>query len=182
MMKDFLTVLVLVTAMSMVPEMVTSQRVLPAQDRPEMERRLRARFGTMVMEQLELGEDVRRRFNTVLRDFQERQELLGLRESQLRRRLRDQGQLRPQLGAPLLSEEDAGNLLDEMAAIQLDETELFRQEQTALLEFLTVPQLVRFYAMREALSQRVNALRRGGPPGGGRRGGGFGPREGGRGG
>ena len=182
MMKDFLKVLVLVTAMSMVPEMVTGQRVSPAQDRPEMERRLRARFGTMVMEQLDLGDDVRRRFNTVLRDFQERQELLGLRESQLRRRLRDQGQLRPQLGAPLLGEEEAGALLDEMDSIQRDESELFRQEQAALLEFLTVPQLVRFYAMREALNQRVNALRRGGPPGGGRRGGGFGSREGGWGG
>lgn len=179
MMKAFLKVLVLVTATSIVPEMVTGQRVSPTQDRPEMERRLRARFGTMVMEQLELGEDVRRRFNTVLRDFQERQELLGLRESQLRRRLRDQGQLRPQLEAPLLSEEEAGALLDEMEAIQREESELFRQEQTALLEFLTVQQLVRFYAMREALGQRINALRRGGPPGGGRRGGGLGSREGG---
>ncbi len=72
----------------------------------------------------------------------------------------------------MLSDEEAHSIFAEMRAVREAEVELAREEEAAILEVLTVPQLVRFYAIREDLAQRVLRLRQG--AGVGRRGGGEG--------
>jgi len=150
------------------PEVAQAQRQQPP-PRAELERRLRARFQTLVREQLGMDAEQQRLFNATLRVYQARREQLLLRESQLRRRLRAQGPLNPTDPPPLPSDEEATELLEEMAAIQQDEVLLFEEEKEALLEFLTPGQLVRFYGMREELGQRIRNLA--GPGRGGRVGG-----------
>lgn len=142
------------------------------QRRMEMERRVRERFGEIVKERLGLSAEQQQELADVLRTFQEERESLALRESQLRRRIVAQGVLTPRDDAPLLDDEEAREILDEWRKIWDDERSLVSAEEDRLLQLLTPSQLVRFYAMREALNDRVRGLRQGGPPGPG---GGMGP-------
>jgi len=70
---------------------------------------------------------------------------------------------------------EATELLQRMSELRLEETELFRAEQEALLEILTPVQVLRLLQMREQLGQRIQRLRgqsgRGDGRGDGRRGG-----------
>lgn len=158
------------------PPQASAQPVPPG--RMELERRVRARFGEIIRERLDLSADEQRRLGEVLRTYQEEREALALREAQLRRRIVTQGVLAPRDATPLLSEDEAQEILEEWRTIWEEERRLVREEQEALLELLTPAELVRLYALREALNERVRGLRRGGLPGPG----GAGPGPGGIGG
>jgi hypothetical protein len=58
--------------------------------------------------------------------------------------------------------------MERMAELRLQEAELFRAEQEALLEVLTPTQVLGLQALRQELGQRIRALR--GGPGGDERG------------
>lgn len=153
-------------------EGVAQQRRGPgprAGDRAQLEERVRARFGEMIRARLGLTEEESARLGDVMHSFMERRQGLFQEEQALRRRTE----------ALLLEEdasgEEAASVLSRMTALRMEEARLFQAEQEALLQVLTPLQLVRFHAMREQLSQRVQQLRGGdgpmvpgrGPPGGG---------------
>ena len=146
-------------------------------DRAQLEQRVRARFAEMIRERLQLTDDQARRLGEAMSSFQEQRQHL----------FRDEQALRLRLAAVLResdpSEDEARALLDRMSDLRQREAMLFQEEQSALLEILPPVKLVRFHAMREELSQRVQQLRGGqGPPPGrgpvGMGGPGDGPTEG----
>jgi Spy/CpxP family protein refolding chaperone len=139
-----------------------------------LERQVWARFGEIVRERLGLTAEGQRELGEVLRTYQEDREALALREAQLQRRVLSEGLLTAPDVAPLLTDEEAREILSEMEAIRDEERRLAAAEQERLLEILTPSQLVRFHALRDALNQRTRGLRQGGPArqGGAGRGGG----------
>lgn len=145
------------------PGVVAAQQGPPG--RMELERRVRARFGELVRERLGLTPEEQRELGEVLRTYQEEREALALREAQLRRRVATHGVLGGRDVDPLLDDEEALEILSEWEAIWEEERRLVRDEQEALLDLLTPAQLVRLYALREALNERVRGFRQGGPPG-----------------
>ena len=171
------TLVVAVAAIAlMAPPGAEAQRRGPptAVEREEVRERLRQRFGQIVQEQLGLDRDEQAALVRVLRRSEEERRELGRREARLRTRLLGREPLlAPRRGPPeLLSDEEASELLAEMAAIRAAETSLRAREEAALLEILTPAQVVRLYALREQLAERIRRLqRRGGPgavaPGGG---------------
>jgi Spy/CpxP family protein refolding chaperone len=130
------------------------------QDRTELERRVRARFGEMVRQRLDLNDEQARHLSETVQSFQEDRSQLFREEQALRRRVE----------AVLLEgdpdAEEAQALVDRMQELRLEEARLFQREQQALLEFLTPTQLLRFHALREQMGQRIRQLR--GRPGAGR--------------
>ncbi len=126
------------------------------QNRAELERRIRARFGQMVRERLGLDDEQAGRLNETVQSFQEDRSRLFREEQALRRRVE----------AVLLEEdpdaEESQALVERMQELRLEEARLFQSEQQALLEFLTPTQLLRFHALREQMGQRIRQ-RRGGP-------------------
>lgn len=140
--------------------------------RAEMERRIQARFDNLVREELDLGDDQVERLQDVVEEFRQRRVEFSRRERSTRSRIVG-------LGAggrgQELSEQEASEILDEMLELSDDEAALFREEQEAFLQILSPPQVVRFLVMRQALGDRIRALRAGGgsargPQGGGRQG------------
>lgn len=138
-------------------------------DRAQLEQRVRARFAEMIKERLQLTDDQALRLGEAMSSFQEQRQLLFRDEQALRLRLA------AVLREPDPSEDEAQALLDRMSDLRQREARLFQAEQEALLEILPPVKLVRFHAMREELSQRVQQLRGGqgpppgrGPVGGGR--------------
>jgi Spy/CpxP family protein refolding chaperone len=135
----------------------------PQVDRPELERRVRARFGETVRSELGISEEQLERVQSVESSFQQARQALIRREIALRRRMvprASQG----------ITEDEAGELLREMAAVREEEARLYRAEMDGLLGVLTPPQALRFYQLREQLMERVRRVRggaagRGGPPG-----------------
>jgi Spy/CpxP family protein refolding chaperone len=146
----------------------------PPLARPELERRVRARFAETVREELGISAEQLERVQRVEASFLEARQQLRRREMTLRRRML--------AGADTSrTEAEARARLDELAALRDEEARLFRTEMDAMLEVLTPPQALRFYELREQLMERVRRLRglgpgRGGPPG--PRGGPPGPRGG----
>jgi len=134
----------------------------PGGGRLQLERQVWARFGEIVRERLDLSEEGQRELAEVLRTYQEDREALALREAQLQRRVVAEGILTTRDAAPLLTDEEAREILSEMEAIRDEERRLAVAEQERLLELLTPSQLIRFYALREALNQRTRGLRQGG--------------------
>lgn len=130
------------------------------QDRTELERRIRARFGEMVRQRLDLDDQEARRLSETVQSFQEDRSQLFREEQALRRRVE----------AVLLegdpNTEEAQALVERMQELRLEEARLFQREQQALLEFLTPTQLLQFHALREQMGQRIRQLR--GRPGPGR--------------
>ncbi|MGD2071641.1 MAG: hypothetical protein PVI57_23455 [Gemmatimonadota bacterium] len=151
--------------------LAAQQRGGPPGQREELQRRLQTRFGQIVSRQLGLEREQQQELSRVLREgAQERRDLLA-REQALRVRLRAQGSILPTAEpAPLMPEEQAREVLAEMRAIREAEANLRASEEARLLEILTPAQLVRFYAVREQLNQRIRRLQqgpmRGGGPGG----------------
>lgn len=135
---------------------VSAQRGPPGErgpDREAMQERIRERFGEIVRRQLGLDRAAQQALLEAVRESErERRTLLG-REMELRKQLREQVEIAPLRDpSPLLEPAEARELLREMAAIREAELRLFRAEQERLLQVLTPPQLVRFYALREDLA------------------------------
>lgn len=140
----------------------------PGMDRAEMQRRIQLRFGEIVRNELGLDEHEARALGDIVRSFQEERQALVLRERQLRRRALGQaGGGAPARRERLLPDEEARELLGEMAELRVAEAELYRREQERLLEVLTPGQVVRFHVLREEMAERLRRIRGGPPPGGG---------------
>lgn len=148
-------VIVAMAALALVPADGWAQRGPPrgGQERQELERRIRARFAEIVRERLQLTDEQAEGLGSVLRAFEDDRRELRRREMALRRRVQAFS------GAQGEDAQAARAIMEEMAALRLEEAQLFQREQTALLEVLTPVQLVRFHAAREELSQRVRRLR-----------------------
>jgi hypothetical protein len=132
--------------------------------RAEMERRIRENYEQQVRERLGLNEEQARELNEAVMTFQEERLALQRREAALKRRLEGQGG-GGRRGPVVLADTQAREVLQEMLALENDETDLFNREQERLLELLTPSQLVSYYLLRE---QFAETLRRARSPGRGR--------------
>lgn len=129
------------------------------QDRTELERRVRARFGEMIRQRLDLDDEQARRLEDVVAGFHEDRSRLMREEQALRRQVQEvllQGGEDPA---------EARRLLDRMHELRLEEARLWRAEEERLLQVLTPTQVLRFQALREEMGRRIQRLRGGGPPG-----------------
>ncbi len=140
----------------------------PSEARERLERQVRERFEALIQEELGIDAETSTRLRETVDGFSEDRAALSQRRTELRRRMRSSGSL--------FDAEEAERVLAEVVAVQRDELELLEREQTALLEILSPPQLVRFYTLRDRFGERVRNLR--GRPGAasrsGRGGGGLG--------
>lgn len=129
------------------------------QAREQLMERIRARFGQMISDELDLNEDDADRLGEVVGTFDQDRARLAREEQAVRRRVE----------ALMLEggddEEEARTLLARMAELRADEARLFVAEQERLLEVLNPVQVLRFMTLREQMAQRIRALRGGGPGG-----------------
>ncbi|MDT8339925.1 MAG: hypothetical protein RQ751_00305 [Longimicrobiales bacterium] len=143
----------------------------PPPARAEMEAQVQRRFHELVVRELALTEEQAVGLQRVVESFREQRRELNRRQRLLQRRMAGTG--------ALLSEEEARQVLEEVTAVKELEVRLLREEQVALREVVSAPQLVRFYTLREQLAGRIRRLRQpgggGSPDGGGTPGGGGGP-------
>lgn len=134
--------------------------------RAELERRVRERFEVVVREELGLSEADALRLRQVVVSFREPRRELGDRHAALRRMLARSD--------TTLARARAEELLAELVDVQRQEARLMEREIERLLTVLEPAQVVRFYALRERMAERMRSLQdRFGPPG--RRGGGGPP-------
>ena len=141
----------------------------PGASRADLEQAVRARMAEMMQQRLGLTEEEGERLSEVVEGFAGQRRQVANQEQALRRRTE----------ALMLEggedDAEATELLERMSDLRLEETELFRVEQEALLEILTPVQVLRLLQMREQLGQRIRRLRgqpgRGDGRGDGRRGG-----------
>jgi Spy/CpxP family protein refolding chaperone len=141
----------------------------PGGNRAQLEQAVRARMAEMMQQRLRLTEDEGARLSETVEEFDGQRRQVGRQEQALRRRVE----------ALMLEgvddDTEATELLERMSNLRLQEAELFRVEQEALLEILTPVQVLRLQQMREQLGQRIQRLRgqpgRGDGRGDGRRGG-----------
>ena len=156
----------LVAATLLWPVVLEAQQVGPqlrrGQDREQLEQRIRAQMGRMMRDRLGLEEEQAEELAGVVQDFDGRRRELFSLEQATRRRV--EALLRE--GSD--DQDEAAELMQRMAELRLQEAELFRAEQEALLEVLTPTQVLGLQALRQDLGQRIRALR--GGPGGDERG------------
>ena len=126
-----------------------------AQSREQLERRVRAQMGRMMQERLDLSEEQAEQLSEVVQAFQEQRRALFRLEQATRRRVEA---LMVEGGG---DDEEALELLTRMADLRAQEAELREAERTALLEVLSLFQLLQMQSMREPLRQRSRALGRG---------------------
>ena len=130
--------------------------------RSRMERRIQARFDNLVRQELELSDDQFRQLQAAAEDFRGRRVEFSQRERNVRGRISGLG---ARGGGRELSEPEASEILAEMLELSGDEATLFREEQEALLQVLSAPQVVRYIVMRQQLGDRIRRLRGGAGPG-----------------
>ena len=136
--------------------------------RADMELRIQARFDNLVREELDLGDDQWRRLQEAVGTFNTRR--LGFLQSERGTRARV-GRLGGPGGGRELTEEEASAILAEMLELSDQEATLFREEQEALLQILTAPEVVRYIVMRQQQGDLIRNIRGRGAPGRGRQGG-----------
>lgn len=125
------------------------------QDREQLERRIRAQMGRMMQERLGLDEQQAAQLSDVVQGFDARRRELFTQEQATRRRVEA---LLLEGGA---DQTEARSLLGRMAELRIQEAELFREEQEALLQVLTPRQVLELQSLRQDLGRRIRAL---GPP------------------
>ena len=131
----------------------------PSEQRQRLERQIGERFQALIRSELGIDEETSAALREAADRFSGDRRALSQRQQLLRRRLRSSG--------TLLDAVEAQAVLDELVAVQQGEVDLLTREQAAFSEILSAPQLVRFYMLREQLSERVRNLRGGpGGPGG----------------
>ncbi len=158
--------LILVALFAALPAQSLGQ-VRQQQRRGQLERGVRARFGEIVREELDLSPEEQRGLGGIVQRFQPQRQEIALRQAELRRRMA--------LSVTLEDEAAAVDLLTRMVEVREMELQLLREEQEALLDVLTPGQVARFFQLREDMGNRVRRLR-------GRGVGGMGGGAGGRGG
>ena len=144
-----------------------------AQNREQLEQRVRAQMGRMMRERLDLTEEQSEQLSEVVQGFDEQRRELFRLEQATRRRVEA---LMLEGGS---DEEEARELLTRMTDLRAQEADLFAVEQAALLEVLSPIQVLQMQSFREQIGRRIRALgggmgdqpggrrRRGGPPGDG---------------
>ena len=124
----------------------------PPQERAELERRVRQRFGQIIQERLGLTEETAQQLGQAMEAFQGDRTQLMREEQALRRRVE----------AVVLeggvSEDESASLLGRLVELKETELDLFRSEQEALMQVLTPFQLLQFHQLREQLNDRVRAM------------------------
>ncbi|MEK9501098.1 hypothetical protein [Gaopeijia maritima] len=169
--RSLLGVLAL-TLLAILPEGVTAQpRQGPPDGREHLEQRVRDRFDSLIRNELAIDESTAVRLRETMESFIPERRALGMRNGELRRRLRELDAVLPPV--------EAKEILDDLIEVQEAEVSLFAREQARILEFLSPGQLLRFYALRDQFEERVRRLRdqsggSGEVPSGPRRGGGGG--------
>ena len=136
--------------------------------RADMELRVQARFDNLVREELNLGDDQWRELQEAVGTFNTRR--LEFLQSERGTRARV-GRLGGPGGGRELTEEEASAILAEMLELSDQEATLFREEQEALLQILTAPEVVRYIVMRQQQGDLIRNIRGRGAPGPGRQGG-----------
>ena len=136
--------------------------------RADMELRVQARFDNLVREELDLGDDQWRRLQEAVGTFNTRR--LEFLQSERGTRARV-GRLGGPGGGRELTEEEASAILAEMLELSDQEATLFREEQEALLQILTAPEVVRYIVMRQQQGDLIRNIRGRGAPGRGFQGG-----------
>ena len=136
--------------------------------RADMELRVQARFDNLVREELNLGDDQWRQLQEAVGTFNTRR--LEFLQSERGTRARV-GRLGGPGGGRDLTEEEASAILAEMLELSDQEATLFREEQEALLQILTAPEVVRYIVMRQQQGDLIRNIRGRGGPGRGRQGG-----------
>lgn len=157
-----------------VPASSSAQGQMPGRrGRADLEQRVRARFGQMVKERLGLTDEQSKRLGQVVQGFQDDRMQLQRSEAAVR------GRVQTLLREANPPDQEARELMRQMASLREQEERLSAQEEDSLLTVLTPSQLLRFYVLREQMGQRIRQLRRGqgpagrgspgrgGPPGGG---------------
>jgi hypothetical protein len=122
-------------------------------DRAQIEQRIMAQFRSLVGTELGIDSVTSDVLFAVVGEMQEERRALQMRELRLDRRLRGTG--------VYLSEEQSGEALEEFIAIKREELRLLEAEHGRLGEVLSPPQLLRFYALRDEMGERIRRLRGG---------------------
>jgi len=131
-------------------------------------------MGRMTQERLGLDEEQATRLSEVVQAFEGQRGELARRERETRRRVDEL------TDAADVGEAEALELLGLQAALRLEEAQLFRAEQDALLEVLSPGQVLELQELRQDLGRRIRELRGGGRGGDSRGSRGPGPRPDGR--
>lgn len=129
------------------------------QDRAELERRVRARFGQIVKQRLGLTDQEARRLEETVMGFQQDRSRLHREEQALRERVDAMVRQGTDDSA------EARRVLVRMQEIRVEEARLWGNEQERLMEVLSPVQVLRFQLLREEMGMRIQRLRGGGPPG-----------------
>lgn len=152
-------VLALVVAMSVTVLPATAQepdrerRSYTEEEREAMMERIRAYMARTIQERLELDDAASENLSQVIQQYDRRRRALGRAESQVRRRVEEVvEQSEP-------DNELAAELLADMASLQRQESDLFAEEQAALLEVLTPLQVLQLQELREDMGRRIRSLR-----------------------
>ena len=133
--------------------------------RADMELRVQARFDNQVRQNLGLDDDQMRRLQEVVGNFTTQRLQFSQRERSNRARV---GRLGGRGGGQDLTEEEASQVLTERLELSDQEATLFREEQEALLQILSPPEVVRYLVMRQELGDQIRGIRGRGGPGRGR--------------
>jgi hypothetical protein len=112
-----------------------------------------AQFRTLVGTELGIDSVTTGALFAVVGEMQEERRALQMREFALDRRLRGTG--------VYLSDEQSAAALDEFIAIKREELRLLEVEHQRLDAVLSAPQLLRFYALRDEMGERIRRLRGG---------------------
>jgi len=129
----------------------------PRGDRAQLEQRIMAHFSQLVKNELGLDSAATAGLFTVVEEFGSQRRELQMREARLSRQLRGTG--------VYLSEEQSAAALEEVLAIKRQEVVVLEAEQERLSQVLTPAQVLRFYALREQMGERIRRLRGEGPRG-----------------
>ncbi len=146
---------VLATMLLALPAAADAQRRGDPDGREQIEQRIRAQVGRMMQERLGLDESEAERLSEIVQSFEERRREIARREFETRRRV----------DAVVESggdDAEARELLDLQAQLRLEEAQLFREEQNALLGVLTPGQVLELQDLRQDIGRRIRALRGGG--------------------
>lgn len=137
-----------------VPSQAEAQRRRDGEppNREEIEQRIRAQMGRMMQERLGLDESQAESLSEVVGSFDGQRRELIQREFDTRRRV---DALLDRNG----NDEEARALLEQQAELRMQEAELFRDEQEALLEILSPAQVLELQDLREDIGRRIRALR-----------------------
>jgi Spy/CpxP family protein refolding chaperone len=139
------------------PATADAQRRGDPASREQIEQRIRAQMGRMMQQRLGLDAAEAEELSAVVRSFDERRREIMQREVETRRRV-------GALQSGDTDEAEARELLELQAQLRLQEAELFREEQEALLDVLTPSQVLELQDLRQDIGRRIRALRGGGRP------------------